>query len=43
MLIRRNAVKSIGAYEIWARGRVARPDRAPKGEATVPDDETDAP
>ena len=43
LLIRRNAGKAIGAYEIWARGRVARTDRVPRGEATVPEDETDEP
>jgi hypothetical protein len=43
LLIRRNGGKSIGAYEIWARGRVARTERPAKGETGVPDDETDEP
>jgi hypothetical protein len=43
LLIRRNAGKAIGAYEIWARGKVARTERAPKGEGAIPDDETEGP
>jgi hypothetical protein len=43
LLIRRNAGKSIGAYEIWARGKVARSQRPSRGETSLPDDEDDAP
>ena len=43
LLIRRKAGKSMGAYEIWARGKVARTQRAAPGEAAVPDDEIDEP
>jgi hypothetical protein len=43
LLIRRSGGKSIGAYEIWARGRVARSDRAPRGDAPAPDDESEEP
>jgi hypothetical protein len=43
LLIRRNAGKLIGAYEIWARGKVARTERLPRGEPAVPEDETDEP
>jgi hypothetical protein len=43
LLIRRNAGKSMGAYEIWARGKVSRTERLPRGEATIPEDEADEP
>jgi hypothetical protein len=43
LLIRRTAGKLIGAYEIWARGKVARTQRAQPGESAVPEDETDEP
>jgi hypothetical protein len=43
LLIRRAGGKSIGAYEIWARGRVARSERAPRGEPAVPEDDGDEP
>jgi hypothetical protein len=43
LLIRRNAGKAIGAYEIWARGKVARTERVQRGESAVPEDETDGP
>jgi hypothetical protein len=41
LLVRRNAGKAIGAYEIWARGTVARSQRPTRNEASAPDDEDD--
>ncbi|HEX6766423.1 MAG TPA: hypothetical protein VF103_13115, partial [Polyangiaceae bacterium] len=41
LLVRRNAGKAIGAYEIWARGKVARSQRPTRNEASAPDEEDD--
>jgi hypothetical protein len=46
LLVKRNGSRAMKAYEIWARGELARPGRAAPGkekEPEVPDEEPEGP